>query len=212
MKYFLHNKDINKIQEHYDKYILAMGAESDPNILHELHSDDMHIDIAHYKPTKDFPYHVLGTIGMSGYTMKNAPFKNLELIMFLPEDWQIDEKSLQDEKWYWPIRLLKMVARLPYESDDIVSVGHTISMNEKFDPFYNCTKMSFGLLTFPTWINYDFFTLKYGLIPRKKINFLCLTAITSDEYGVFKKIGYEKFMEVALNKDGIDDLCVRNKR
>ena len=39
-----------------------------------------------------------------------------ELAIALPADWKLDQESMKDEKWYWPIRLLKSLARLPIAS------------------------------------------------------------------------------------------------
>lgn len=213
MAFYLKAKEADIIEKHYDKYLTEAGAKADSMIWHEIVDDGLHIDLVHYLPTKEFPYHVFGTIGMSAYKMPNVvPYRNIELLMFLPEDWQVDSKAIMDEKWYWPIRLLKMVARMPYECDSYLTVGHTISQDEKFTKFADCTDMSCGLVAFPTWLNYDFFTLKYGLLPRKKVNFLCLTAITKDEYNQIDKNGAQSFLEDVLGAGDRDDLMVRNHR
>lgn len=42
---------------------------------------------------------------VSGYELEHT-----ELIVYLPEDWNL---SSDDEKDYWPIRLLKIIGRIP---------------------------------------------------------------------------------------------------
>ena len=39
---------------------------------------------------------------------------------------------MKDEKWYWPIRLLKSLARLPIASDTWLGFGHTLEHEEDF--------------------------------------------------------------------------------
>ncbi len=212
MGYYLKPKDIEKIEKHYDKFFTELGAKPSDIVMHESVMGDLHIDIEHYLPTEKFPYNIIATVGMSAYKMKDAPYPNVELVMFLPKDWKFDMKSIHDDNWYWPIKALKTVARMPQEYDSFISYGHTIS-DEDFAPYADCTKMCCGLVTFPTWIDYKFFTLKYGLFPRKKVNFLCLNVITKEEFDKLQEMGAEAFIDKYLtDKDGNEDLVVRNER
>lgn len=43
-----------------------------------------------------------------------------------------DPKAMQDEKWYWPVRLLKSLARLPGNCDTWLGWGHTVDYREPF--------------------------------------------------------------------------------
>lgn len=212
MNYMLKAKDIENIENHYKKYFTMVGAEDSKLIWHEVFSDAMHIDLVHYLPTNKFPYHIIATVGMSGYSMKNAPYKNVELIMFLPKEWKLEKEDFKNESWYWPIKMLKSASRLPYLCRTFLSVGHTFSMDENNTPFANCTKMCSGLLTYPTWLDEGAFELKYGNIFKKKVNFLCLTAITEDELKSLREMGSRKFIDEILVKDNINDLLVRNIR
>jgi len=211
-KYFLSGKEMQKIEDHYHKFFTEAGAKDSEVVMHEIVSDDMHIDLVHYLPTEIFPYNIIATVGMSGYEMQNVPFKRVELIMFLPKDWKLDEESFKDENWYWPIRMLKECARLPYLNNTALSIFHTFSYDAEYKPFAESTDMSVGFLTFPTWLNHDIFSLKYGFLKKKEINFLCLTAITKDELDKLQEYDVDIFMYKFLNKDGLDDLEVRNKR
>ena len=62
-----------------------------------------------------------------------------ELLIALPPDWKLDHDSLQDERWYWPIRLLKSLARLPGISDTWLGWGHTVDNQE---PYADNTELS----------------------------------------------------------------------
>ena len=93
------------------------------NVFHELVSTDIHVDICIVKPGAGRDYYSLVTMGMGAHQMnvpeelKDHQLDRAEMLIALPSDWKLDEESLQDEKWYWPIRLLKTLARLPISND-----------------------------------------------------------------------------------------------
>ena len=64
----------------------------------------------------------------------------------LPADWKLDQESMKDEKWYWPIRLLKSLARLPINCDSWLGHGHTV---ENREPFADNTKLCTATLIGP---------------------------------------------------------------
>ena len=53
---------------------------------------------------------------------------------------------MKDEKWYWPIRLLKSLARLPINCDSWLGHGHTV---ENREPFADNTKLCTATLISP---------------------------------------------------------------
>ena len=55
-----------------------------------------------------------------------------ELAIALPADWKLNQESIQDERWYWPIRLLKALARLPIVNDTWLAWGHTMDNTRPF--------------------------------------------------------------------------------
>ena len=69
-----------------------------------------------------------------------------ELAIALPADWKLVQESMQDERWYWPIRLLKVLARLPIASDTWLGFGHTMDNKENFA---ENTKLCAAILTGP---------------------------------------------------------------
>jgi hypothetical protein len=52
-----------------------------------------------------------------------------ELVMMLPADWSLHS---QEERWYWPLRWLKLLARLPEEEGAWLGWGHTVPNGEAF--------------------------------------------------------------------------------
>ena len=82
-------------------------------------------------PSQEKTYYTLVTMGMGAHRM-NVPeeladqkLERAELLIALPPDWKLDHDSLQKEAWYWPVRLLKALARLPGINDTWLGWGHT---------------------------------------------------------------------------------------
>ena len=123
--------DMELIDAHIVKYF---GNYT--NVFHEIASPDIHVDICIIPPHDDQDYYTLVTMGMGAHRM-NVPeelaeyhLERAELLIALPPDWKLNQESMQDEQWYWPIRLLKSTARLPGECDTWLGWGHTVATNE----------------------------------------------------------------------------------
>lgn len=147
--YLYSERELNKVSE----YINRKYGEF-TKVFHEFVSPDIHADIAIVPPTEEQPYYKLVTIGAGAYRMdipKEYRWRKLEraeYVIFLPKDWDI--KSNKDED-YWPIKMLKDLARLPINTDSWLSFGHTVTMNEDSSPvasntlFNSCVLLnSFG--------------------------------------------------------------------
>ena len=122
------------------------------NVFHELVSPDIHVDICVVPPSEERDYYTLVTMGMGAHRM-NVPeelaeykLERAELAIALPSDWKLDEESLKDERWYWPIGLLKVLARLPISNDTWLGFGHTMDNKENFA---ENTKLCAAILTGP---------------------------------------------------------------
>ncbi len=134
------------IQQYFGKF---------ENVFHELVSPDIHVDICVVPPSEERDYCTLVTMGMGAHRM-NVPeelaeykLERAELAIALPADWKLDQESMKDEKWYWPIRLLKSLkslARLPIASDTWLGFGHTMDNEEDFA---KDTKLCAAILTGP---------------------------------------------------------------
>ncbi|WP_274952505.1 immunity protein Imm33 domain-containing protein [Angelakisella massiliensis] len=117
------------IQQYFGKF---------ENVFHELSSPDIHVDICVVPPSGDRDYYTLVTMGMGAHRM-NVPaelaeykLERAELAIALPKDWKLKKEELKKERWYWPIRLLKTLARLPIASDTWLGFGHTMDNEEDF--------------------------------------------------------------------------------
>ena len=122
------------------------------HVFHELASPDIHVDICVVQPSAERDYYTLVTMGMGAHRM-NVPeelaeykLERAELAIALPKDWKLKQEDMRDERWYWPIRLLKTLARLPIASDTWLGFGHTMDHEEDFA---KDTKLCAAMLTGP---------------------------------------------------------------
>ncbi len=122
------------------------------NVFHELVSPDIHVDLCVVPPSEERDYYTLVTMGMGAHRMKvpeelaEYKLERAELAIALPPDWKLDEESMKDEWWYWPFRLLKVLARLPISNDTWLGWGHTM---DKQSPFAENTKLCAAILAGP---------------------------------------------------------------
>jgi tetratricopeptide (TPR) repeat protein len=135
--------ELKALETHIEKYF-----GSYQNVFHEIESPDIHVDIAVIEPHPQRNYYVLVTMGMGAHRMKAPPGlkgqDRAEVMVCLPPDWRLDK--LDDEKWYWPLRWLKILARLPINENSWLGWGHTIPNGE---PFADNTRLCAILLLNP---------------------------------------------------------------
>ena len=161
------------IQQHFGAF---------EHVFHELASLDIHVDICVVPPSEERDYYTLVTMGMGAHRM-NVPeelaeykLERAELAIALPKDWKLKQEDMKDDRWYWPIRLLKSLARLPIASDTWLGWGHTMDNQEPFAPD---TELCAAILTGPqgTEDGSEFCTLPGG----EEINFYQVIPLYRDE-------------------------------
>ena len=151
-------------------------------MFHELVSPDIHVDICVVPPSDEKDYYTLVTMGMGAHQM-NVPdelaeykLERAELAIALPPDWKLDEESMTDERWYWPVRLLKVLARLPITSNTWLGWGHTMDNQKSFaEDTGLCAAILVGLQG--TADNFHFCQLSDGT----KVNFYQVIPLYRDE-------------------------------
>ena len=161
------------IQQHFGAF---------EHVFHELASPDIHVDICVVPPSEERDYYTLVTMGMGAHRMhvpeELAEYKleRAELAIALPKDWKLKQEDMRDDRWYWPIRLLKSLARLPIASDTWLGWGHTMDNQEPFAPD---TELCAAILTGPqgTEDGSEFCTLPGG----EEINFYQVIPLYRDE-------------------------------
>jgi hypothetical protein len=169
---------IKLIEDHITQHI---GA---PDIVyHELVSDLVHIDVQIIHPTADRNFFTLVTTGMSMRAMKTPEgaeeFSYAELMLCLPPDWLLSQEDYKDENNYWPIRLLKMLARLPHEYDTWLGFAHSIPNGDPAEPYAPGTKFCGAMLAPPCSVPEEFFELKVS--PEMTIHFFAVLPLYAEE-------------------------------
>ena len=171
------NRD--KLRKKIEKHIADTFGKA-PDVFHEIVSDDLHIDVYVVAPTKERNFYTLITCGMAEFPM-NVPdgaeeYKHAELALSLPASWPLEEPYIQDERNYWPIRLLKVLARFPKDHNTWLGWGHTVPNGNPPEPYAEgiglCGAIVLGLNTAPesfAKLEADKKTVYiYGVVPLHK--------------------------------------------
>lgn len=128
------------------------------NVFHELVSDRVHIDVHFIPPGPGRNHWTLFTTGMSALPMSvpqgAEDYRYAELMISLPANWKIDALSKKPppkdlERWYWPVRWLKKLARLPHDFNTWLGTMHTIPNGDPPRPLAPETRMSGWMLLPP---------------------------------------------------------------
>ena len=104
-------------------------------VLREVVSRDIRVDLCVTAPEPNRAHRTVVTRGMGARPMRvpgepsGGDFARAELVFMLPAQWELHSK---DECWYWPLRWLKLLARLPGEEDSWLGWGHTVPGGEPF--------------------------------------------------------------------------------
>jgi len=199
---------IEEISDHIERHIGNIHL-----VYHEIISDTVHIDVHHVAPTRERPYHTLITSGMSDLPM-NVPAeagstKYMELMVTLPEDWEITEGSFQDEKWYWPVRELKFLARFPHKFDTWLGWGHTMPNGDPAEPFAENTLLN-GVIILPS-INVPAQFYKLKINDNKTIEFYSFLPLYKEEMDLKLQKGSDELLE-RFEKYGISDIVDIKRR
>ncbi|MBE6115805.1 MAG: suppressor of fused domain protein [Erysipelotrichaceae bacterium] len=151
-------------------------------VYHEIVSPDIHLDIIIVPPDPQENYYKLITMGAGAYEMdipeeiQEYDLSRAEYVIYLPAQWDLENES---EEAYWPIRMLKDVARLPLNTQTWLADGHTVYHSEDREPFANNTNLNSLVLL--RRCDYDFTPLHFRFSSGEKINFYQLFPLYQEE-------------------------------
>lgn len=177
------------------------------SVFHEIASDLVHIDVHWVRPGADNPFHRLVTSGMSDLPMQvpedsGAP-RYLELMVTLPADWRVDTASFEDETWYWPVRLLKTLARFPHKYRTWLGWGHSMPNGDPAEPYAANTLQCGAILLPPVSAPDGFMALRID--PEKEIHFLSVVPLYREEMELKLRNGSDALLE-KFDRHSISDL------
>jgi hypothetical protein len=212
---------IEGVEEHIRQHI---GEPS--LVWHEFVSSLVHIDVHVVKPTPERNYITLVTTGMSDKAMKTPKnavgFEYAELVMTLPPDYPLPTEGTvgppvdsakknvvktlfggkktttdqPDPEWYWPIRMIKYLARFPHEYDAWLWEGHTIPNGDPPAPVTKGTLLC-GVLLSPPFQFAD--EINPLVIENRNIYFWNVMPLYAEEMTFKLKYGvdalYDRFSE-----------------
>ncbi len=185
-----------------EEHIAKAFGEFD-SVMHEIISPDIHVDICVINPSETRHYYTLVTMGMGAHRM-NVPSEipeqaRAELCIYLPQDWDIQGS---EEEHYWPMRWLKILARLPIENDTWLGQYHTIPCGQ---PLADNTDLCGFILDTPFTLidDGDILELPNG----EQINFYAIAPLHEAEMSYKVDNGAEALLDMFDDAD-IDHLLV----
>lgn len=193
---------LEQISDHIEKHLGKVET-----VFHEIVSDTVHIDVHFVKPTSEFPFVRLITSGMSDLPMttpvgSDAP-QFVELLTTLPADWHLDQKSFESETWYWPVRLLKSLARLPHSYKTWLGWGHTIPNGDPPEPYAKNTRLCGSIVLPSITVSDNFHTL--FIDDRKTITFYSVVPLYEEEMNFKLRSGTDALLD-KLSKRNVTDI------
>ena len=185
---------IEAIERHIDRCF----GPAERWIFHEEVSPHVHVDIHLVPPTDEFPVQRLVTSGMAEAPMTvPADFEATrfaELTIALPEEWPMSQDAFEDERVYWPIRLLKGLARLPHEYSTFLWYGHTVPNGTPPARYADNTNLCCAMIVPPLIAPARFHEL--DLDDGRRVRFLGVLPIYRDEMRVKLKKGSDALYDL----------------
>jgi hypothetical protein len=202
------SENAEKLEQHIEQYAGKIDM-----VFHEIISDLVHIDVHHIKPTRTRNVHTLVTTGMSDRPMsppeQMADCKYAELLITLPPDWMISSEAFQDETNYWPVRLLKWLARFPHEYETWLWYGHTIPNGNPPEPFHHSTKFDCAMLVPPLGLSEEFHSFQCN--QEKEVHFFSIIPLYPEEVALKLRNGSNALFDL-FDKYRIDEVVDLNRR
>lgn len=189
------------LRAHFEAHVGPASA-----VLRETVSTHVRVDVHFVPPSKRRPTWTLYTTGMSDRPMPppagtDAPTL-AELMVSLPAGWKLDEESLRDERWYWPVRQLRLLACFPHVFDTWVGVGHTLANGEPPTPFAPGCPFSALLLLPPSSLPAE---AHHVALPAGDVRIYAMVPLTTAEIEFKLEKGTDALVE-AFAAAGVGDL------
>jgi Suppressor of fused protein (SUFU) len=177
-------------------------------VFHEIVSDTVHVDLLIFEPTDTRPYRVVVTAGMSDLPLPDAEDADLpryaEVYLALPPEWPMDrQRWISDEDSWWPMRLLKIVARFPHEVGVPIGAFETLALTEPPTQFASGTALCGILLATPIMLPEGFG--KVAVEDAEPVVLYSVIPLHSDELAAVRTAGPQVLFE-GFDRDQVSEL------
>jgi hypothetical protein len=174
------------------------------SVLHELLSDQIHLDVLLFRPNDISPFWTLVTSGMSDLPMKDdgaevpERFAYAELIVRLPANWftENDDGDIADlyiDRVNWPIAALKYAARAAHHYGFWLGLRHTIPNGNPPEPYApGVPFVGLMLQDVEGWSEEN----QVVHLGDRDVNFFALAFLTEEEMAFKLEHGGEKLEEM----------------
>jgi Suppressor of fused protein (SUFU) len=193
---------VDEIEAHFTR---VFGKPE--QVFHELVSDIVHIDVHIIPPAAGRDHWTLFTTGMSALPMSvpehienAAEFEYAELMIKLPASWKVGSN---EDRWFWPLKWLKRLARLPHEYQTWIGSLHTIPNGDPAKPFASGTKLCCWMLV--PLLDVEEGDRRIELKDGRTVNIYSLLALHPEEVSLKLNKGAEALIE-AMDAAGVDDV------
>ena len=203
--------DIAAIAAHIERHVGRIHK-----VFHEIVSDDLHIDIHHVKSPMFRRFEVLVTSGMSALPMavpeeSNEP-RFAEIVTILPKGWPLTKDAFADERNYWPVRLMKTLARLPHDANTWLGFGHTLANGEsesQTKPYAEGTELCATAVLPSSTLGQDFWSMERNNAPE--IHFWAAVPLHLAELTFKLENGIDPLLDL-FDKNKVTDRIVPERR
>ena len=173
------------------------------SVLHEMVSHLIGAHVHLVEPTEQRPFRTLITSGMSErpMTVPDDVSPYAELMLRLPPDWPV---TTGDERYSWPITVLKQLARLPHEYHTWIGAWHSVPNGDPAVPYAPGTPFA-GVVVTPMLLVEDDAARVIRVPGGPEINLLALIPLHPGEMAVKVRKGTDALIEL-LDRGGINEL------
>jgi hypothetical protein len=196
---------LEQISNHIERHLGKVAT-----VFHEIISDTVHIDVHFVKPTSEYPFIRLVTSGMSDLPMTIPEGADVarftELMITLPPDWKLEQAAFDDEAWYWPVRLVKFLARMPHKYQTWLGWGHTVPNGDPAQPYAASTKLSGAIVLPSVTVPDDFHTLRIDA--NKEITFYAVVPLYDEEMQLKLRNGTDALLDKLSAKKITDIVAI----
>ena len=165
-------------------------------VLHEVSDDRPRIDAQYILPSKQRPFTVLVTLGMSGAPMaapqRPPSIEFAELLLALPPNWPLTQEGFEHDETHWPIKTLLGLARQPHVSQTGLSRGEVAPHGDPPRPYAPDTAFCGSILLPPTLFGEA--AGRVEIHPGKIVHFLGVVPVYREELNLARKRGPDALM------------------